>query len=641
MGGVMERFISRQADAALPVLLGFIFLFGMLWALFMIPGIIVINAAKGLHQVYPSIPGHVSDHAAYRVSQVTWGCILAAVFIRHVVKHNNDWYKQQRAPSASHGSAAWGRTESLWTVDGLILGRRMRPVIPTGIGVPKPKTGSGRAGQPLLRLAGEGHALTFGSTGSGKGVSSVIPNLLDHPGSVLVTDPKGENTIITAGARARMGQKVIVVDPFQIVGGQGSFNPLEGMDAYAPAAYDEAVVLADLLVVPEGSRSYDPFWEEEARAFLTGLILYVRAHESIANLGRLLELKSQPARGFREMLEKMQASQAGHGAVARTANDFLKKSDREQSGVLSQVSSQLHFLESPRIRTVLSHSSFDFTELKTSRVSIYLVLPTERLEVHRRWLRLMVGCAAHAVTTTPGAPEPRVLFLLDEFPNLGPLKPVEQAVTILRGYGARFWLLAQDLPKLKSVYPRSWETFLGQCAAVQAFGVNDLFTANYLSDLAGHATVEVTSTQKGAGSTWQPGTYFFPSTHSRSGTTVSEVGRKLIFPDEIRRLPPTQELLLLGGQNAIVADRVNYLRDPEFVGRFAGNPRYPVIAAPAVAAPKRGMRERLRQILPVSRADRSDSAGRVNDPPLQAVGVVSLADRSRATSGDQPTPPAA
>src|SRR5216684_3014130 len=51
----------------------------------------------------------------------------------------------------------------------------------------------GREGRKLLRLAGEGHILTVAPTRSGKGVSAVIPNLLDHPGSIIATDPKGEN----------------------------------------------------------------------------------------------------------------------------------------------------------------------------------------------------------------------------------------------------------------------------------------------------------------------------------------------------------------------------------------------------------------------------------------------------------------
>ena len=48
-----------------------------------------------------------------------------------------------------------------------------------------------------LRYAGARHLLSVAPTRSGKGVSSIIPNLLLHEGSALVVDPKGENALIT------------------------------------------------------------------------------------------------------------------------------------------------------------------------------------------------------------------------------------------------------------------------------------------------------------------------------------------------------------------------------------------------------------------------------------------------------------
>lgn len=59
----------------------------------------------------------------------------------------------------------------------------------------------GRQGRRLLRLATDRHLLTLAPTRSGKGVSSIIPNLLTYPGSVFVVDVKGENAAITARRR--------------------------------------------------------------------------------------------------------------------------------------------------------------------------------------------------------------------------------------------------------------------------------------------------------------------------------------------------------------------------------------------------------------------------------------------------------
>src|ERR1022692_1624000 len=59
------------------------------------------------------------------------------------------------------------------------------------------------------------HMLTIAPTRSGKGVSLIIPNLLNYAGAVLVIDPKGENAWITAAFRRKiLGQKTFIVDPW-------------------------------------------------------------------------------------------------------------------------------------------------------------------------------------------------------------------------------------------------------------------------------------------------------------------------------------------------------------------------------------------------------------------------------------------
>ena len=79
-------------------------------------------------------------------------------------------WPRSRTPSGTHGTARWGDGRGLLRVD---TGRLV-----------------GRLGGRLLRYAGDGHLLTIGPTRSGKGVSAVIPNLLTHRGSVVVTDLK-------------------------------------------------------------------------------------------------------------------------------------------------------------------------------------------------------------------------------------------------------------------------------------------------------------------------------------------------------------------------------------------------------------------------------------------------------------------
>ena len=73
--------------------------------------------------------------------------------------------------------------------------------------------GEGTQGRPVGFLD-DRHVMTIAGSRGGKGRSLIVPNMLMYEGSVLAIDPKGELARITSRARAEMGQRVIVLDPF-------------------------------------------------------------------------------------------------------------------------------------------------------------------------------------------------------------------------------------------------------------------------------------------------------------------------------------------------------------------------------------------------------------------------------------------
>src|ERR1700721_198999 len=75
----------------------------------------------------------------------------------------------------------------------------------------KPSNSAKLARSPLT-YSGDGHLMTVAPTGAGKGVGVIIPALLTYPGSVIVTDIKGENYQVTARYRRQMGKRVVVLD---------------------------------------------------------------------------------------------------------------------------------------------------------------------------------------------------------------------------------------------------------------------------------------------------------------------------------------------------------------------------------------------------------------------------------------------
>jgi type IV secretion system protein VirD4 len=479
--------------------------------------------------------------------------------------------RERRQPSTSHGSARWGDAKSLVGPAGLIVGR-----------APEPTTKARGRTSPdgeFLRYTGDGHLLTIAPTRTGKGVGCVIPNLLTYPGSVIVTDPKGENFAVTARARRMMEQSVHALDPFgvldQVPGftGSAAINPMDGIDATSPDALDDARLLAEMLVVPAGRGGDSHFWDEEARALLSGLILHVAsaAPVELRTLTHVRELLTLPPEPFALVIEEMLASPACDGIVARSAARLAQKAERERSSVISAAQSHTHFLDSPRMARVLGETTVPLEVLRSAPMSVYLVLPPARLEGYARWLRLMTGYALSAVTRQPGGRAAhRVLLLLDEFAHLGRMQPVERDIGLAAGYGVTFWLLLQDLAQLKATYADRWGTFLANCEVLQAFGTNDWETAELLSKLTGEATIQVASENRSRGVSRG----HHAQRNEGEATTMAERGRRLLTPDEVLRMPASELLLFLRGQPAVRAGKLDYRALPTLAALADANPMH-------------------------------------------------------------------
>ena len=400
---------------------------------------------------------------------------------------------------------------------------------------------------------GDGHLITVASSGSGKGVSAVIPNLLTWEGSVVCNDPKGENAAITAKRRREMGQEVYVLNPWGLHAGEpwnltcAAFNPLDWLDINSEDVGDDAAMMANALVLRDkGTSGVEGHFADEAESLLKGLILYVAftEHDPLQrNLITVHRLLVQQPEDWSATLKAMSRAPYADGMIASAANRFLSKSDREGPAVLSTAQRHTEFLSSNRMRQVLASSDFDLADLKRKPMTIYLCLPFEHVGGQfSRWLRLMITLSLTALARTKGPANPGVLFLLDEFAALGHMRMAERGMAEGRGYGVKMWPILQDLNQLKDTYKDGWQTFIGNARIVQLFGTADVFTAEYVSKMLGKTTVISSG-----------------STGDRESS--SEAGRPLMTPDEVMHMGMNEELLFFrGGIRPIRAQKVPYFQ---------------------------------------------------------------------------------
>ena len=165
-----------------------------------------------------------------------------------------------------------------------------------------------------------------------------------------------------------------------------------------------------------------------------------------------------------EVLTDMAISKLGFEVIARTANNFIAKPDKERGSVLSTAQRHTNFLDDPRIVAALERSDFTMADLKTKAKTIYIVLPPNKLSTNSRFLRGFIGLALAAITGSNMRPRHPVVFMLDEFAQLGRMAAVEDAIPLVRGYGALLLdLRAGSLPAQGRLSQMA--NVLGQCCS--------------------------------------------------------------------------------------------------------------------------------------------------------------------------------
>lgn len=379
------------------------------------------------------------------------------------------------------------------------------------------------------------HLATIAPSGAGKCVSCAVPALLTYLGQAVVLDIKGELFITTHRRRREMGQKVIKLDPFRVVDeSTDQLNPLDILSLHNSEMETDCQTLAKLLSTGKGF-SKDPFWELSANGLNSGILGYIASCESPdrRNIGRLLELlhNDDVVYNLAVLLDTKgkQMPKMSYQEIAA----FLQQPEREtRPSTLATAQSFVKGLNTSRVSDSLGSSSFSLEDFRRGEpITVYLVIPPDRLASHAAVISLWVGTLLKAVFSRTTIPRLRTLFLLDEVAALGSFPMLETAISLCRSYGVRVWTFWQDLQQLQAHYPAGWRTILNNCG-LQVFGVSSQLMARELSQVL--------------------------DCSERDLLSLGQDGQSLQFAT----------------RTAFRAGKLNYLRDKHFQGQYEPNRFY-------------------------------------------------------------------
>lgn len=405
-------------------------------------------------------------------------------------------------------------------------------------------------GAPLCSSP-EHHTLIVARTRTGKGTRIIVPTLLRYQGSALVIDPKGENAAITARARQHqlgVDSPVHIINPWGELAGTfanlgfppATFNPLDALDRADPGVVAMAQDLA--ATISPNSGGADEFWKGSAAGMLAAILLWLTDQPGeTKTLARAREMIAMSRSAFTEQyMVKMAASSAYGGAIRELISPYLDMADQTYTGIVAGLNESTRFLSDPQVKAATATSSFDFIDLWRKPMTVYLVIPPQRIATQRTWLRLVItavtGMFRRVKDMQGRRPPHRCMFLIDEFPALGRMPDIPTDIATMAGYGVDYTLVVQGLDQLKDIYKEAASTIMSNCAYQWFCNIGDLESAKYLSEVLGKATVQTIGRSENFGQ--NPG-----GASEGQGINYGETGRALLTPDEV---------LTLGRDKAIV-----------------------------------------------------------------------------------------
>ena len=440
-----------------------------------------------------------------------------------------------------------------------------------------------RFGRRFIRIGKSKHLLLAASTRGGKGVSVVIPNLLEWRESAVILDVKREAWEETAGQRATYGA-VYLFDPFSDDGSTHRWNPLWYVRLDPNHRNGDIVAIAATLY--KDMSGDNPFWPAIARKTFVAACeclfdKYV-ADQSVGfdtglpTLGSVYRLLAgahlKHGQSLQQYLSEL-LKQSMLGTHARTSlNNLVGLAPETFTSAIETALAPLNIFSNPIVDAATSGNDFDLSKLRKTIQSIYVGVSPAKLIEAKEVLNLFIEQAiklnGRELPEHNKELKYQCMFMLDEFTALGRVEIVPVAVGWVAGYGIRIVIVIQSIAQLESVYGADTARGL-----ITNLGVRIVFTpreqrdAEEYSKMLGETTVRR-----------RQRTQSYGQGNSGSHTEVLD-RRPLMNPDEVKGLAPDKAIVFIEGVGyPILADKIFYYKDRYFKKRLLKAPQVPRLA---------------------------------------------------------------
>jgi type IV secretion system protein VirD4 len=429
-----------------------------------------------------------------------------------------------------------------------------------------------------LTYLGVEHSLVVGASRSGKGVGHVVPTALSWQHSLFAYDRKGEIWHITADHRKKFSHVIYFAPTDRKTARWNPMFEVRKGDMEIADIQNIVGVLVDPLGAKAGALD---FWDLSASQFFVGLILHVlyTAEDTKKNLASVRRLLIDIEPTLTAMIHTKHYWEdvppadgvipygpphkiaVNHPEIWLGATALLNMDVKVRSSVLGTAQSALTLFADPLVAYATSWSDFAIGDLVCSDnpVSFYLITPqahADRLAfLVRVFLRQSINSLMEDIDfDSRGRPKKhRLLLMLDEFPKLGGLPFLENALGEMAGYGITCQLFCQSFNDVFGKYGVHTSIFDNMHITV-TFATSEPKSIRSIIERAGKA-LEYRESYSDPRSFLQKG--------NRS-TSMAEQERYILAEQHVRGLPATREFVFVNNAKPIIADKIKHYEDPYY-----------------------------------------------------------------------------
>lgn len=401
------------------------------------------------------------------------------------------------------------------------------------------------------RPQSNGNILVFGPPGSGKSFNFVKPTLLQavrSGKSVVVTDTKGELWADTAEYARKHGY---IVRRYDLK------NPAysDGWDVLGEMRHDDNRTLVMAKTIMKNTGNEKDIHAAAEESLLEALLLYQERVVQDPNHRTLYDAYLNLAD-----MSTFEASIQGvdepflHSAYS----NYASGSENLRGNVRSGLANRLSILASPTVKNMTSFPDLNFEMIGQEKTIIYLVC-SDQHETMKFLATLFYSFAFLDLVEladrqkTQRLPVP-VIFLMEEFANLGEVPDITKKLATCRSRGIDIMLVVQSMAQLRDIYgENATNTILNNCATYLALAVNDPQTAEFINWRSGEVSVTVQTQQ-----------HEYGESPVILGRKYSEgTGRRSLYTEhELVTMQQRKCYIAWQAHNCLVADTFGFNRHP-------------------------------------------------------------------------------